>query len=149
MRNCRSLILAALLVAGLPAGAGESATALIAQADRLWAENRLELAQKSFEAAVKAEPEAALPRFRLAGFQLARQQSMAAIANYQKVIGLEPKNAKAWIGLGMAYLHVGKPEMAHAALDEAVRIEPQRREKLAPLLAKLETRNSSNGVHSN
>ena len=95
-------------------------------------------AQQAFEAAVKAEPASVPARLRLAGFQLSQQQMEACIANYKQVIGQEPKNSKAWIGLGMAFLHISQPENARAAFDEAIRADPSRKEQLALLLAKLD-----------
>ncbi len=136
-------LLAALLLAGYGFAAHAGAAAdLLAQADKHWAEGKLEPAQKAFEAAVAAEPAATEPRLRLAGFQLSRQQMAAAIANYQRVLGTEPKNAKAWMGMGLAYLHTGKQDLALAAFDEATRIEPRYREKIAPLVAKLKAQSS-------
>lgn len=135
-------LLAALFLAGcgFAAQAGAAADSLLAQADKHWAEGRLEPAQKAFEAAVAAEPSATGPRLRLAGFQLSRQQIAAAVTNYQQVLGAEPKNAKAWMGIGVAYLHIGKQELALAAFDEAIRIEPRYAEKVAPLMAKLKAK---------
>lgn len=108
------------------------------QADRYWVEGKLVQAQQAFEAAVKAEPASVPARLRLAGFQLSQQQMEACIANYKQVIGQEPKNSKAWIGLGMAFLHISQPENARAAFDEAIRADPSRKEQLALLLAKLD-----------
>ncbi|MGE5386289.1 MAG: tetratricopeptide repeat protein [Betaproteobacteria bacterium] len=132
----RCLAILCLAGCGFAAQAGP-ATDLLAQADKHWAEGRLEPAQKAFEAAVAAEPAATEPRLRLAGFQLSRQQMAAAIANYQRVLGTEPKNAKAWMGMGLAYLHTGKQDLALAAFDEAMRYEPRYVEKVKPLVAKL------------
>ena len=125
-----------------PAAQAGTAAGLLVEADKYWAENKLERAQKSFEAAVAAEPDSVATRLRLAGFQLAQQQTTASIANYQKAISREPNNSKAWIGLGLAYLHSSRPELARAAFDEAIRVDPSRKEKLAPLIAKLDARKS-------
>lgn len=132
------------LLAGLVCGAcslsavAGNAGATIAAADRLWEQGKLDDAQKAFEAAVAADPESAQMRLRLAGFQLSRQQTTACIVNYQKVISQEPKNSKAWIGLGLAYLHSSRAPLARAAFEEAIRVDPTRKEKLAPLIAKLD-----------
>lgn len=56
-----------------------------------------------------------------------------AVRAYQEIIGADGRNAKAWIGLGLAYLHAGQRDLSQAAFDEAVRIEPARREQLAKL----------------
>ena len=130
------VLLAGVLLCSFAALAG-SASPLVDEADRLWAEGKLPQAQARFEAAVAAQPNAAV-RLRLAGFQLAQQQTSASIANYQQVISLDAANSTAWIGLGLAYLHSGRRELARAAFAEAIRVDPSRAEKIAPLIAKLE-----------
>ncbi|MEI7429138.1 MAG: tetratricopeptide repeat protein [Betaproteobacteria bacterium] len=117
-----------------------SAKVQLEQADKYWADGKFEQAQKAFETAVAEEPDLAPVRLRLAGFQLARQQTGAAISNYQKVVSQEPRNSTAWIGMGLAYLHSSRPELARAAFTEAVRVDPSRQEKIAPLIARLEAR---------
>lgn len=135
--NAGRILLAGALLCSFAAAAG-TASRLVDEADKLWAEGKLPQAQARFEAAVAAEPDAAPVRLRLAGFQLAQQQTSASIASYQQVISQEASNSKAWIGLGLAYLHSGRRELARAALAEAIRVDPSRQEKLAPLIAKLE-----------
>ena len=130
-------LLAAALLCSFAAAAG-SASPLVDEADRLWAEGKLPQAQARFEAAVAAQPNAAAVRLRLAGFQLAQQQTSASIANYQQVISQDGTNSKAWIGLGLAYMHSGRRELARAAFAEAIRVDPSREEKIAPLIAKLD-----------
>jgi cytochrome c-type biogenesis protein CcmH/NrfG len=139
-------ILLAPLLAGLLAllcsfsAAAATASGLVDEADRLWREGKVQQAQQRFEAAVAAQPDAAPVRLRLAGFQLAQQQTSASIASYRQVISQEASNSKAWIGLGLAYLHSGRRELARAAFSEAVRVDPARQEALAPLIANLEAR---------
>ncbi|WP_374600592.1 tetratricopeptide repeat protein [Niveibacterium sp.] len=139
-------ILAALLVAtaSIAAVAAEpaptSAATLIARADKYWTEGKLDKAGESFAAAVAAEPKSSATLLRLAGFQLSLQEISKSVATYRQVITLEPKNSKAWIGMGLAYLHSGDTELARAALDEAIRVDPARKESLKPLLAKLDER---------
>lgn len=120
----------------------ETAAQSLAKADQFWADGKLDDAQKAFEAAAAADPASTDARLRLAGFQLSRQQTTACIANYQKVISQEPKNSRAWIGLGMAYLHSSRAPLARAAFEEAIRVDPARKEKLAPLIARLDERNA-------
>ena len=71
---------------------------------------------------------------KLAGLQLSRQDYTRAAQTYQRTISLDGNNGKAWIGLGFAYKHSARPELARAAFEEAVRVEPARRAQLAPLL---------------
>ena len=121
----------------VPAQAGE-ANALIVQGDQQWIEGNLNLAQKAFEQAVIAEPRSVRAHMRLAGLHLYRQEFKACIETYQQTIGLDAKNARAWLGLGFAYLHTGKNELSLAAFNEAIRVDPGNKEKLAPVLAKLD-----------
>ncbi|HTY98599.1 MAG TPA: tetratricopeptide repeat protein [Rhodocyclaceae bacterium] len=130
--------LAGILVAGGVLAAGDGAAGLIAEADNYWAAGRLEEAQQSFEAAVAAEPDSAAPLLRLAGFHLSQMHGGASIAGYQRAIGLEPRNTRAWLGLGLAYLHGGRKDLARASFDEAIRIDPQQKERLAGLVGGLE-----------
>jgi tetratricopeptide (TPR) repeat protein len=133
-------LLALLVAAGSSGALAGTAAEHLADADRFWAENRLDAAQAAFESAVSAEPDSIAARMRLAGFQLARQQTTACIENYHKVLSREPKNSRAWIGLGLAYLHSGRQSLARAAFEEAVGADPTRAEALAPLIARLEAK---------
>jgi len=117
----------------------ETPNALIAQGDRQWAEGRLDLAQASFEQAVIADPSSVAARMKLAGLQLSQQDFKASIETYQRTIGLDANNAKAWLGLGFSYLHTAKNDLALAAFNEAIRVDPANKGKLAPVLAKLES----------
>lgn len=112
---------------------------LIAKGDQQWAKGHLDLAQKSFEQAVIAEPSSVSANMKLAGLQLSRQEFKASIETYQRTIGLDSKNVKAWLGLGFSYLHTGKNDLSLAAFNEAIRVDPGLKEKLAPVLAKLGT----------
>lgn len=120
----------------LPAQA-DSVEPLVAEGDRQWAEGQYDLAQESFEQALKIEPRSVPLHMKLAGLQLFVQDFKGCIATYQRTIGLDPNNAKAWIGLGFAYLHTGKDSLSLAAFNEAMRLDPAIKPSLAPLLAKL------------
>lgn len=133
-------LLAGLLVATAcsMAVAAQTSAELIAKADRLWVEGKLDQAQQAFEAAAKVEPVSTAVLLRLAGFQLSRQDIVQSVQTYRRVIGMEPRNTKAWIGMGLAHLHTSDKELARAAFEEAIRIDPTRKESLKPLLAKLD-----------
>jgi len=113
---------------------------LIVQGDQQWAAGQLEQAQRSFEAAVQAQPQSVKARMKLAGLQLSQQDFKASIPSYQAAIGLDANNDKAWLGVAFAYLHTGQDALAAAAFDSAIRINPSNREKLAPVLDKLDQR---------
>lgn len=131
--------------AGLSAFALWSAQAamhvdLVTQGEQQWAAGQLDAAQATFEKAVLAEPKSVTARMKLAGLQLSQQNFAASIATYQNAIGLDANNDKAWLGIAFAYLHTGKDALAAAAFDSAIRINPANRDKLAPVLDKLNAR---------
>lgn len=112
---------------------------LLALGDQQWAAGKLDLAQSAFEQAVKSAPRSVKAHMKLAGLQLSRQDFKACIETYQRTIGLDASNAKAWLGLGFAYLHTGQDSLSSAAFDEAVRIDPSNKAKLASIQARLKT----------
>jgi len=127
------------LIAGLTSlpSYADAPSALLEQGDQQWAAGKLELAQKAFEQAVVNAPRSVGAHMKLAGLQLYRQDFKACIETYQRTIGLDANNAKAWLGLGFAYLHTGKNDLSLAAFNESIRVEPGNKEKLASVLAKL------------
>lgn len=131
---CAALLSAAgAQAANAPAAKADEAT-LISQGDKAWADKKLDEAKKNFQAAVAANPRSITAHMKLAGYLLANNQFTGAIETYQKTISLDNNNAKAWMGLGMAYLHTGQKELSRAAFSEAVRIEPARKAQLAKLI---------------
>lgn len=121
---------------------------LIAQGDKYWAAGRLDDARKSFEQAKANNPRSVPAHMKLGGFQLASQKYNDAIQTYQNAISLDANNAKAWIGLGLAYRHTARGELARAAFAEAVRIEPARKSQLAPLLEAGNTVEANSAPHA-
>jgi tetratricopeptide (TPR) repeat protein len=119
------------------AQAEDMSTSLISKGGDMWATGNLDVAQKDFEQAVSLDPRSVAAHMKLAGLQLTRNDFSGSINTYQRVIGLDPKNALAWIGLGISYLHTGKNELSLAAFDEAVRIDPKRKEQLDSVMSKL------------
>jgi cytochrome c-type biogenesis protein CcmH/NrfG len=117
----------------IAAGAWAADTSLVAEGARQWEAGRLVDAQTSFEQAIIADPRSIEAHMRLGGLLLSTNNLAPAIQTYQRVISLDGNNAKAWIGLGMAYLHSGQRELSRAAFTEAIRIEPGRKAQLATL----------------
>jgi len=137
------IVLAALCVTYGAQAAG-TATAAIEQGMRLWEEGKLEDAQGRFEEAVKADSKSIDAHMKLAGIQVTRLSYSSAIQTYRGAIGLDPNNAKAWMGMGMCYMHIGSKEMARASFEEALRAEPERKAQLEPILAQMEERIATN-----
>ncbi len=110
IQNCLrpALILFAAFCVTVGAQAAGAATATaIEQGNRLWEEGKLEEAQKRFEEAVKADPKSIDALMKLAGIQMTRLNYSGAILTYRDVLAIDPKYAKAWMGMGMCYLHSG------------------------------------------
>lgn len=132
-----SLVLLGVLVAGANAAPAD-ALERIAVGRQLLEQGQLQPARTAFEAATLADPRSVDAHIRLAGVHIAMNDFVAAIGVYKQAIGLDPHNAKAFIGLGIAYLHSGDKSLTRAALQEALRIEPSRSAQLAPILAQLD-----------
>ena len=133
-----AMILAAACFLASGVQATTATTSAIEQGNRLWEEGKLEEAQKRFEDAVKAQPKSIDARMKLAGIQVTRLNYSNAISTYRDVLAIDPKFAKAWMGMGMCYMHTGAREMARAAFEEALRAEPGRKAQLEPVLAQLD-----------
>ncbi|MGE5466950.1 MAG: tetratricopeptide repeat protein [Ignavibacteria bacterium] len=129
-------MLAVLAFNAFAAGAGAADSSLVVQGEKQWAEGRLNEARKSFEQAAAAEPKSAVPLMKLGGLHLTNSDPGAAIQTYQRALSLDSKNAKAWIGLGLAYLHMGQKDLSRAAFGEAIRVDPTRKAQLASLAEK-------------
>lgn len=129
-------VAAALFSSGVWAATTPAEAGLLAQGDAQWAEGRVNEARTSFEQAVKAEPRSVDAHMKLAGLLFSNRNYSEAIRTYQKSISLDGNNARAWMGLGLAYRHTSQPELAKAAFDEAVRIDPNRKAMLAQLAEK-------------
>lgn len=120
--------------------AGPSAAELMQQGDAQWEANQLDQAMESFVAAEQADPNSIEPLMKKAGLQMATLHYSDAVETYQKALGLNPKNAKAFIGMGICYLHNGATTLAKAAFEEAIKVEPERRAQLEPALANIDER---------
>ena len=119
------------------ASAADLPSGLVEKGTQQWAENNLDGAQKSFEQAANQSPKSVEANFKLAGLLLSRNDFTGSIRTYQRVIGLDPKHTKAWLGLGISYMHTGNNELSVAAFEEAIRLDPGRKKQLDPILINL------------
>ena len=133
------VVVGSLLAAAMQVAAGDALTA-IDRGEQALRAGQLEAAEAAFQEALTLEPESVNARLRLAGVQVARMEDAAAIENFQKVIGVQPQNARAFIGMGLAFLHQGRYGLARAALQEAVAADASRQGEIAPLLAWIDAR---------
>lgn len=76
----------------------------------------------------------------LGGMQLVSSNYQEAIQSFQKAIGLDNNNYRAFIGMSMAYLHQGRYGAARASLTEARRLAPPMSEEIDPVIAWIDNR---------
>ncbi|MDD5366720.1 MAG: tetratricopeptide repeat protein [Gallionellaceae bacterium] len=127
-----------LLAWGGAAWANASSDAWLEKGDGQWQAGKPDLAIKSYDEADQADPTSAKVLMKKAGLLLATQNFDSAIRTYQRAIGVDRNNAKAFIGMAIAYLHGGGYDLARAAFEEAIRLEPGRKAQIAPVLANLD-----------
>jgi predicted TPR repeat methyltransferase len=72
------------------------------------------------------------------GLPLARSADGASIAQYKRVVALDPNTVNAWIGLGIGCLHQGDKRMTRAAWEQVLRLDPARQAQVEPLIANLD-----------
>ncbi len=116
---------------------------LIDAGNRHWAAGELEQAAASYQGAIDKDPRSVDAHMKLAGVQIAGQEYRAGVETFQQAISLNPDNANAFIGMAIGYLHMGSPQLAQAALEEAVRIDPGKHDRIAPLMRQIEARTAS------
>ncbi|MET0068176.1 MAG: tetratricopeptide repeat protein [Candidatus Thiodiazotropha sp.] len=125
--------------------AGGNEEGLIQQANRQSEAGNLEQAQSLLMQAIEVAPDSTLAYSRLGGIQLLRQEYAPSIDNFQKAIMLDSENADAFIGLSIAYLHMGRYSLAREALHEASRLEPTKKSEINDVLAWLNQREGAGG----
>lgn len=120
--------------------------ALLAQGDRAWEQGKVQEAEDAFQRAVEAAPDSPLPLMRLGGLQLSQQHYSASLRSYQDVLSLKPDGqtlGRAYLGMGLAYLHTGDPELAREAFTQASDyVSAERRIDVERILQLLSSRDS-------
>jgi cytochrome c-type biogenesis protein CcmH/NrfG len=133
---------AVVLLCGRLGNAGDPGEVL-KRADEAWVAGHIPQAEALFRSAVQQYPASVEAKMRLAGFLLGNQRYGDTVQTYRAVVGdgsAEPVvQAKAFVGMGVAYLHAGNRPLARASFQQAIELDPAREEQLRPLLADLET----------
>jgi Flp pilus assembly protein TadD len=88
-----------------------------------------------YEALARNHPESAEAFAHLGGMQLLDQRYRDAVQSFQQAISLGDQDARAFIGMGMAYLHLGQLGPARAAFVEAQNRGNARPGEIAEILA--------------
>lgn len=116
---------------------------VLSQADKQIAASDYEAARSSIDNAIKIDPASSRAYQKLAALQIIGQDYAASIPNFQKAIGLDQKNGGAFLGLGFAYLHMGKYGPAYAALSEAETLMPARKQEIHQVITWLDKRSGA------
>jgi tetratricopeptide (TPR) repeat protein len=134
----RILILMVLGLFSSFAFASSDAKSNIKEGDELYAQGNVKEALEYFENAVKENPDSAENWFKLARTQMLNSQNVASVKSYQKSIQLDDNNALAFIGMAIAYLHIGQYNHARASLSEAGRIDPTKKAEVDKVLMQID-----------
>lgn len=126
---------------------GSPAANLIEQGDVLKEKGEFEAAMAKYQEAVSRDPESASALFKLGGMQLVQQQYSASIDSFQRSLTLDQGNANAFVGMAVAYLHMGSFKLAEAALDEAVRLDPSKKSEVEKVQAWIDERSRETSGH--
>jgi tetratricopeptide (TPR) repeat protein len=139
-RGLRILSYVLLLLSGTVVRAGDDVDVLLEQGERQAAVGELDAALASYGGAVAQDPGSPQANMKLAGPELLTEQYRTSIEHFQTVIGHEPDNANAFVGMAVAYLHLGDYGLARAALMEAERLDPQKHDDIARVLQWIDMR---------
>lgn len=147
MRSLAALVVITLVAAGTAlatqAQRQDESAVLIAAGDQAWLAGRLEEAEAAFREAGAAAPAALEPRMRLAGLQIATQRYGDGLRSYQDALSLSPDGddlGRIYLGMGIAYLHLGQRTLAREAFNQALdRVSPQRRPDVERVIEGLDT----------
>ena len=145
-RRCPILITLLLSLAFVSNAQAQNDTeSLIREALTQSEAGHLEQATSLLNQAIERTPDSSLAYTRLGGVQLLQQDYRSGIGNFQQAIILDDRNADAFIGLSIAYLHMGRYSLAREALREASRLGPEKQQAIDNVLAWLDQRDRSAG----
>ena len=138
MRNVVfGVALAALSSTATVAGDGDD---LVGQGETQLKAGQIEEAIATLQQAVAADPGSSLAYTRLGGAQILHQEYDGGIESFKRAIALDGKNADAFVGMAVAYLHTSRYALARAALEEAKAIDPEKQAKVDELIAWIDER---------
>lgn len=120
---------------------------LISQGDSLKDQGDFEGAAARYQEAVARDPASAQALFKLGGVQLVQQDYSDSIESFQRSLLLDQENANAFVGMAVAYLHMGSYKLAEAALEEAARIDPGKRKEVEKVQAWIDQRTREEEGH--
>jgi Tfp pilus assembly protein PilF len=125
--NLGGVLKGAVLASVLWAGAvgAETLEQLLDQGTQYWTEQKLELAEQQFKAAIAMAPDSPKAHQRLAALYLSQNKNQQAIEEYQTAITLQPDNPALFAAICLAYLHEGAYSASQAMCSQALRLDPE------------------------
>lgn len=148
MQSRRRILISFLVLLGasLSAAAGNGVESLIEKGQEQAGQGRLDEALTTLNSAVEQHPESSLAYTRLGGVRVLRQEYSKSIESFQRAIMLDQSNANAFVGLAVAYLHLGQYTHAREALKQAEKLDASKKAEIGKLLAWIDKR-SNRAVH--
>jgi Flp pilus assembly protein TadD len=133
------LLLFVALCFGNPALAQTEAT--LAEGQQKAASGDIEGALAIYEGLTRSEPDSHVAYAHLGGMQLLDQRYSDAVKSFQRAISLGESEPRSFIGMGMAYLHMGQFGAARAAFVEAKSRGAGNADDIDEIIAWIDTRN--------
>lgn len=116
----RKLIIFLTAVLGATLGwANLSSAATLAEGEQLANSGDIQGALSLYQELSRQQPDSAEVFARLGGMQLVSQHYADAVRSFQRAISLGNNDTGSFVGMGMAYLHMGQLSPARAAFVEA------------------------------
>lgn len=120
---------------------GDTTTqALIDQSYELTKSGKLEEALNILQEAAEKDPNSSLVHTRMGGVRVLRKEYSAGIKDFQQAIMLDQQNTSAFVGMAVAYLHMGQYSLARASLEEARKIDPSKQTEIDKVMAWIDQR---------
>ncbi|MBO0615314.1 tetratricopeptide repeat protein [Thiothrix fructosivorans] len=126
--NRYSTLFSLLLLCATPLTVLAQEQDFMAEAEKASVGGDWEKATTLYRQAVEKDPNSSLALSRLAGSLMASQKYGESISVFQQAIGKDQKNASAFIGMGISYLHLGRYNATQAAFAEAKKLQPDKKE---------------------
>ena len=147
MQRLLFIVLSLTLLASANALGSNSTDGLLELSYEQTKSGKLDDALSTLQQAVSKDPMSSLAHTRLGGVRVLRQEYSTGIKDFQRAIMLDQNNASAFVGMAVAYLHMGQYSLARAALDEAVKLDQSKKPEIDQVLAWIEQR--TNGASLN
>jgi tetratricopeptide (TPR) repeat protein len=139
-RSFRPLVLWLAVSIGASLPVLTQASDLMREGQRQLDAGKLDQAMLTFQRLVEEEPGSSLGHTRLGGVRLLRQEYRASVASFQRAIALDPRNADAFVGMALAYLHLGEYGLARESLNQAQLLDPSKRDEIERVMTWIDRR---------